>query len=168
MDKDSRDKRFIRKPIFRGGNKEFSKFITANLKYPAAALEAKIEGTVRVKYDIDNKGDVIKTKVLSSVGHGCDEEAVRVIKLLKFDIPKGPRKLKIIFHRTTKIKFAIPIVEKKVAKPSPKQLVEKDKQLVEKDKQGANLSYQYTNKSKNKKQKEDKKAQQTYNYTVSW
>ena len=161
MDKDSRDKRFIRKPIFRGGNKEFSKFITANLKYPAAALEAKIEGTVRVKYDIDNKGDVIKTKVLSSVGHGCDEEAVRVIKLLKFDIPKGPRKLKIIFHRTTKIKFAIPIVEKKVAKPIPKQLVEKEKQ-------GANLSYQYTNKSKNKKQKEDKKAQQTYNYTVSW
>lgn len=161
MDKDSRDKRFIRKPIFKGGNKEFSKFLTANLKYPAAALEAKIEGTVRVKYDIDNKGDVIKTKVLSSVGHGCDEEAVRVIKLLKFDIPKGPRKLKIIFHRTTKIKFAIPKVEKKVAKPSPKQPVEMDKQ-------GANLSYQYTNKSKDKKQKEDKKAQQTYNYTVSW
>lgn len=157
MDKDSRDKRFIRKPIFKGGNKEFSKFLYANLKYPKAALENKIEGIVRVRYDIDHKGDVIKAKVLSSVGHGCDEEAVRVIKLLKFDIPKGPRKLKIIFHRTTKVNFKLPKVEKKTAKPKtgiPST--------------GTTLNYQYTKKVKPEGKEQIKKPAQTYSYNVTW
>lgn len=153
MDKDSRDKRFIRKPIFKGGNKEFSKFLYGNLKYPQAALEAKVEGLVIVRYDIDHKGDVIKTKVISSLGHGCDEEAVRVIKMMKFDIPKGPRKLKIIFHRTTRVKFTLP--KQVPSKPNPSS--------------GNSLNYQYVKKSKpssNNKQQEDVKK--TYNYNISW
>lgn len=153
MDKDSRDKRFIRKPIFKGGNKEFSKFLYGNLKYPKAALENEVEGMVIVRYDINYKGDVIKAKVISSLGHGCDEEAVRVIKMMKFDIPKGPRKLKIIFHRTTKIKFTLPKEKVKPAAPTP----------------NAGLSYQYVKKNnpaKSEKQTPEKKK--TYNYNVSW
>lgn len=152
MDKNSRDKKFIRNPIFKGGNKEFSKFLYGNLKYPKAALENKIEGMVIVRYDIDHKGDVIKAKVLSSLGHGCDEEAVRVIKLLKFDIPKGPRKLKVIFHRTTKVKFVLP---KQQVKHTPKP-------------SGSALSYQYVKQSTPKKEDNPTPKKKTYSYNVSW
>lgn len=167
MDKDSRDKRFIRKPIFKGGNKEFSKFLYSNLKYPKAALDSKVEGTVVIRYDIDNKGDVIKTKILSSIGHGCDEEAARVIKLLKFDIPKGPRKLKIIFHRTTKVKFILPKVENKLATPKP-ILTKKKVAPLKVAVQGMNLNYQYTKKEKPKKVVAKKKPPKSYNYNISW
>ena len=152
MDKDSRDKRFIRKPIFKGGNKDFSKFLYSNLKYPKVALEKKIQGTVIVRYDIDNKGDVIKAKVLSSLGYGCDEEAIRVIKLLKFDIPKGPRKLKITFHRTTKVKFVLP-------KEAPKKV-----QPIT----GNAVSYQYVKKEKAVAKKGGEKKEKTFSYNISW
>jgi len=161
MDKDSRDKRFIRKPIFKGGNKEFSKFLYANLKYPKGALDSKIEGTVMVRYDIDHKGDVIKAKVLSSLGHGCDEEAVRVIKLLKFDIPRGPRKLKIIFHRTTKVRFVLPKVKEIAVKPKPSLRAASSAVTT-------NLSYQYTKSKKSEKQEGVLKPAQTYSYNISW
>jgi len=153
MDKDSRDKRFIRKPIFKGGNKEFSKFLYGNLRYPKEALKNKVEGLVIVRYDINHKGDVIKAKVISGLGHGCDEEAIRIIKLLKFDIPKGPRKLKVIFHRTTKVKFTLP-------KPAPNKV---------KPGGQSSINYHYVKTKKQSLTKDPKeKKEKTYSYKVSW
>lgn len=153
MDKDSRDKRFIRKPIFKGGNKEFNKFLYGHLKYPKEAFAKKIEGTVIVRYDINHKGDVTKAKVIASLGYGCDEEAVRVIKLLKFDIPKGPRKLKIIFHRTTKVKFKLP--------------AQKSKQVTLA--KANSMSYQYVKKQKiTTEVNMPEKKEKTYSYKITW
>lgn len=140
MDKDSRDKRFIRKPIFPGGNSAFKKFIKENLKYPKEALDNKTEGLVIVKYDINYKGEVVKTKVVAGIGSGCDEEAQRIVKLLKFEIPKGPRKLKITFHKTTRIRFKLP---KKTNKT---------------------INYHY----KKEGEKTSKPSSSNYNYTISW
>ena len=153
MDTNSRDKRFIRKPIFKGGNKEFNKFLYGNLKYPKEALELKIEGIVIVRYDIDHKGDVIKAKVISGLGHCCDKEAMRVIKMMKFDIPKGPRKLKVIFHRTTKVKFVLP----------------KKKDKIENPPKSSSVSYQYVKQQKPlAKENPNQKKTNTYNYNISW
>ncbi len=108
MDKTSRDKRFIRKPIYPGGQKAYKAFIMQQLKYPQEALDQQVEGFVQLKYDINHLGKVISAKVISSLGHGCDEEAIRIVKLLEFEIPKGPRKLKVTFHKTVRIHFKIP------------------------------------------------------------
>ena len=77
--------------------------IGKELQYPPEALEAKIEGTVFLRYNIDHKGKVTSSKILSSLGYGCDEEAQRIVKKFNFEVPKGPRKLKIKFHKTIKI-----------------------------------------------------------------
>ena len=61
-----------------------------------------------LRYNIDHKGKVTSSKILSSLGHGCDEEAQRIVKKFEFEIPKGPRKLKIKFHKTIKIHFRLP------------------------------------------------------------
>ena len=108
MKKEAKSKHFIDKPVYLGGAAAMKKFIYENLKYPKEALNEKIEGVVILRYDIDYKGYVKDVKVLSSLGYGCDEEAVRVIKLLKFQVPKTPRKLKVIFHKTSRIQFKIP------------------------------------------------------------
>jgi len=73
-----------------------------------AALEHQIEGTVTIRYTIDHKGNVIQTKVLAGIGHGCDEEAARIISLLKFNVP-ATRKVKVQFQKTTHIHFKLSI-----------------------------------------------------------
>lgn len=107
MDKNSRDKKFIRKPIYPGGQKALNAFVKSQLTYPKDAIKQKIEGTVRLRYDINYKGDVIAAKVISSLSTSCDQEAIRIVKLLKFEIPKGPRKLKVLFHKRIRVNFKI-------------------------------------------------------------
>jgi len=113
MKKERKDKNFIKKPIYEGGLKALRAFISQNKKYPKDALENKIEGTVYLKYTIDHKGNVIDAKVIKSLGHGCDDEAVRVVKLLKFKVPKN-RGVRVKFHKNIQIHFRIP---KKKSKP---------------------------------------------------
>lgn len=56
------------------------KFIAANLKYPAAAMEGDIEGTVFIVFQVGRDGRVINPKVMRDIGGGCGEEALRVVK----------------------------------------------------------------------------------------
>lgn len=107
MHKDRKEKKFIKKPIYEGGPKAMSNFIKKNLKYPTSALKEKVEGTVVLKYSINHLGKVVDTKVISGLGHGCDEEAVRIAKLLKFQVPRN-RGVKILFHKDLKIHFKLP------------------------------------------------------------
>ena len=86
------------------------KFIGENLRYPGEALENKVEGTVYVKYDIDYQGNVTDAKVMSSLGHGCDEEAVRLVKLLKYKVD-NPRGLRVLYHKNIQIHFRLPVVQ---------------------------------------------------------
>jgi len=118
--KERKDNSFIKKPIYPGGTSAYRKFIKENMQYPKAALKNKTEGIVYLKYSINHKGDVIDTKVLKGIGDGCDEEAQRILKLLKFEIPKGPRKLRVLFHQKTQITFRLPKVKKSIATPSSK------------------------------------------------
>jgi TonB family protein len=154
MSKERKDNHFIKKPFYEGGITALRKFIKENLKYPKEALEKKIEGTVLVKYDIDYTGKVTEAKVLKGIGHGCNEEAKRLIKLLKYEVPKGPRKLKVSFHKETKINFRLP-KEKPANKPVPKAAKVITNQ--------GQLSIKYTITPKSGKPKEVKK---TYNYTI--
>ena len=104
MEREKKPKHFIKQPAYPGGNKAFSDFIYGNLKYPKLAAEAGIEGVVVLKYDIDNHGIVTDVHVLKGIGYGCDEEAVRVVKLLRFDVPKN-RGLRVTFHKDVRIQF---------------------------------------------------------------
>lgn len=150
MSKERKDDHFIKKPIYVGGTAAFRKFIKDNLKYPKEALEKKIEGTVLVRYDIDYKGKVTDAKVKKGIGHGCDEEAMRVIKLLKFEVPKGPRKLRVSFHKENKINFRLPKAKPKpIKKAAPKAT--------------GSITYSYIPKPKPTKEKDKKKS---YIYTI--
>lgn len=108
MEKDKKKTMFIRQPEFPGGPKELSKFIYGNVRYPQAAFDANIEGTVYIEYEIDYQGNVVDTRVLQGIGHGCDEEACRVVKMLKFEVGKN-RGVKVAFHRKVNIQFKKPL-----------------------------------------------------------
>jgi protein TonB len=104
---------FIHQPEYPGGPKELTKFLYAELRYPEAALSARVEGTVVVSYDVDHRGFVTDARVLQGIGHGCDEEACRVVRLLKFDVERN-RGVKVVFHKKAQVRFKLPKL-----KPAP-------------------------------------------------
>jgi len=62
-----------------GGRNAYKVYLEANLKYPTAALENDIEGTVTVEVRISPSGAIAETMIKKSLGYGCDEEAIRLI-----------------------------------------------------------------------------------------
>lgn len=155
MEKDKKKTVFVRQPEYPGGPKEMGKFIQQNLRYPERALEGNVEGTVVVEFDIDNKGVVVGTRVLQSLGHGCDEEACRVVKLLKFDVPKN-RGMRVLFHKKSHIHFKKPVAQPVATPVAPGQM---------------QVTYSYTPAAPTAQQTAQEGTQQpaatpTYSYTI--
>lgn len=95
----TKEKRFIHKPEYPGGKTAMLNFIRENLQYPKDALEQKIEGSVRVWYQVDDNGNVVDTKIVQSLFPSCDEEAIRIVKLLKYNRPKNMNlRVRSAFH----------------------------------------------------------------------
>lgn len=71
----------LEKPAeFPGGISSFASYLQENLKYPIKAQKNKVEGKVYIQFVVNIDGSLSDFKVLKSVGSGCDEEAIRVIK----------------------------------------------------------------------------------------
>lgn len=134
---EAKDKHFLKKPIYEGGRNALFEFIKSNLKYPKPALENKIEGVVIVRYTINKDGKVIKTEVKNSLGYGCDEEAERVVRMLKFHVPKN-RKIKVLFHKKIHIRFTLP------KKKSTSKNLQISYSSKNKEKSSTGTSYEYT------------------------
>jgi TonB family protein len=72
-------------PEYPGGQVEMQKFIASNMRYPQDAIEKNIQGKVYIKFRIDNSNGKIDS---ISVAKGatncpmCDEEAIRVVKMM--------------------------------------------------------------------------------------
>ena len=80
-------------PEFIGGWQAQSEFIKNNQKVPKKFLDAKKAGKVTVRFDINTDGSIENVQVAQTLkmggkwtkeklGYGCDEEAVRLVKLM--------------------------------------------------------------------------------------
>jgi len=67
-----------------GGMQDFYQYFAKELVYPVIARKAGVEGKVYIQFVVDKSGNVSQVKVVKGLGHGCDEEAIRVVK-------KGPK-----------------------------------------------------------------------------
>lgn len=107
MGKPKKANDFFKAPTYRGGNTAMKKFIAENLKYPKDALESKVEGSVDLTYVVDGLGKVINAEIKKGIGHGCDQEALRLVKSLVFEkaINRG---FKTTSKRNIKINFKLP------------------------------------------------------------
>lgn len=67
-------------PEFPGGMAKLADYLAKNIKYPQLARESGIQGRVYINFVVEHDGSVTNVKVMRSLGGGCDEEAVRVVK----------------------------------------------------------------------------------------
>ncbi|TVP49443.1 MAG: TonB family protein [Mongoliibacter sp.] len=71
-------------PEFKGGIQGWQNYVSQNLQFPEAALANNIEGVVYVAFVVSKDGKVVNPEILRGIGHGADEEALRLIS----DSPK--------------------------------------------------------------------------------
>jgi len=141
--KRQKQKKFLNLPKYPGGTSAFKRFISDNLIYPEKALKNKIEGYVHVKFVVDNLGKVIDATVTKGLGYGCDEETLRLVKLLKYEKAKN-RGVRVSSKIRTRILFKI-------------------------DRKKSNIQVQYnTSKEKQPEEKKDPDSPATYSYTIKY
>ena len=63
-------------------DKKMLQFVYENIKYPAKAREAGIQGTVVVSFIIRKDGSVTDAEVKRPIDGGCSEEVMRVVKMM--------------------------------------------------------------------------------------
>jgi TonB family protein len=105
-------------PSFPGGDEARVRFMIENIKYPENAKKNGIQGKVFVQFIVEKDGKITNVKVIRGFNKECDEEAVRVIKLM----PKwNPGKQK---GQAVRVQFVLPI---KFALDSGKDKKEEEK-----------------------------------------
>jgi TonB family protein len=91
------------RPYFPNGMQALGQFISAYINYPDDALKNNIKGQVIVSFTITEDGSTTDFKIVKSLGYGCDEEAIRVLKLLPDWVPGYQR------GKAVRTKFKLPI-----------------------------------------------------------
>jgi len=66
---------------------DMKKYLAENIKYPNTARKNGIEGKVAVQYTVNEDGSLSNFRIVRGIGNGCDEEALRVMKLMPPWIP---------------------------------------------------------------------------------
>jgi len=90
-------------PGFPGGIEAMHRFLQQNIRFPAIAREAGIQGTVFVTFVVERDGSITNVRVLRGIGGGCDEEAVRVVSMMPRWEPGRQR------GRPVRVQFNMPI-----------------------------------------------------------
>jgi len=115
-------------PQFPGGLPAFARFLGANIHYPAADREAKVQGTVIATFVVEMDGTLSDIKVVRGPSTTMNNEAVRVLLLSPKWKPAYQN------HHVVRVQYTVPI---KFALNNAKAAVvdEKDKIHLTVDKQ---------------------------------
>lgn len=141
-------KKFLEKPQYPGGAKALREFVKAHLQYPQDAMEQRIEGVVTIGYQVNDDGFVENPTVIKSLCPSCNEEAIRLVQMLRYDKARN-RGIRLKVNCKLNINFHL------APTPAPT---------------GGTISYTLQPaKKKEVKNKPTKRSNPDgYNYTISW
>jgi periplasmic protein TonB len=89
-----------------GGYGAFYNFLSDKMRYPSKAVQAGIQGRVFIEFVVNKKGEPQNAKVLKGIGYGCDDEALRIIALTKWE-PGKQRGKPVIVKMVLPIQFKL-------------------------------------------------------------
>ncbi|MBD3636257.1 MAG: TonB family protein [Crocinitomicaceae bacterium] len=88
-----------RPPIYLVGEQIIFQIIQNHIIYPQKAIGQNIYGTVRIGFFVTADGKAIDHEIIKGIGGGCDEEALRVVKLIPDEWSPAIHKGRIIEAR---------------------------------------------------------------------
>lgn len=98
----------VTSPEFPGGIDELKKFLSANVRYPAAAQESGIQGIVYAAFIVRETGRLTNIRILRGIFGACDEEVIRVIKVMpKWNPGLTYKKMAIPFKMQLPVAFQL-------------------------------------------------------------
>lgn len=141
-------KKFLEKPQYPGGAKALREFVKAHLQYPQDAMEQRIEGVVTIGYQVNDDGFVENPTVIKSLCPSCNEEAIRLVQMLRYDKARN-RGVRLKVNCKLNINFHL------APTPAPT---------------GGTISYTLQPAKKTAKDKKSPKPSGSggYNYSISW
>jgi hypothetical protein len=71
-------------PILGGGITSLQSFFIKNFHYPETALKQNVTGIVIVRFVVESYGIISNVTVDNHLGAGCAEEAIRLVKLIRW------------------------------------------------------------------------------------
>lgn len=99
-------------PEFPGGDEKRIQFFKNNLIYPQKAKDSNIRGTVYVFFVVEKDGKIDKIRIPRGLSKECDEEAVRVTKLMPKWKPGEQMGKPVSMQMTMPIKFTLDTLKK--------------------------------------------------------
>lgn len=72
---------------YEGGQEAMYAFLDKQINYPVLARRNRIQGTCIVSFTLNTDGTMSGIKLVKGAGGGLGEEALRVVRLLKFNKP---------------------------------------------------------------------------------
>jgi protein TonB len=94
-------------PVFPGGDAAMHQFLAKKIVYPVAATQQNLSGTVYVRFVVDEQGRIRDAEVAKGCGHGFDEEALRVVRLMPWWTPGRVAGQPVRVQRTLPIIFRL-------------------------------------------------------------
>lgn len=93
-------------PQYPEGEEALLKFIKENLKYPKEAAQGGVEGKVVIRFVVNREGVVTDVTVIRSLNAVCDQEAMRVVKMMPTWTPGKSN------GRNIPVYYSLPVVYK--------------------------------------------------------
>ncbi len=94
-------------PEFVGGIKAMMEYVQKNVQYPNMARDNGIEGTVALRFVVNENGNISDIELLRGIGSGCDQEAVRVVQSMPTWKPGKQNGKAVKVYFTLPIKFKL-------------------------------------------------------------
>lgn len=95
-------------PQFPGGSQSMISYFQNNMTYPRKARVNKVGGKVYLRLIVEPNGSVSNIKVARGIGHGCDEEAIRLAKNMPAWKPGVHKGKNVRVEYTLAVKFNVP------------------------------------------------------------
>ena len=90
-------------PEYPGGLDSFRQMVAENLQYPEEARKSFVQCRVYVRFVINQKGELVKSKVIKGVHPDLDKEALRVVRLSELWKPG------VIHGETINVSYTFPV-----------------------------------------------------------
>ena len=94
-------------PEFPGGMRALMEYLAKNIRYPAKAHEANVQGRVITQFTVGRDGAIRDAKVMRSVSPELDAEALRVINAMPNWKPGKQRGKAVACHFTVPVMFRL-------------------------------------------------------------
>lgn len=101
-------------PDFPGGVQGLMEYLSKNVKYPAEAHKAGIQGRVIVSFTVKKDGSIADTKIKRSVAPSLDKEAERVISAMPKWKPGKQR------GEVVNVRYTVPVMFRLTGPETPK------------------------------------------------